>query len=106
MTISYGASQHRSRKNTSQSGDIHRIKNLVEHFKAEEIDILSEGVVEVLRDKVAFAEYVERLSEGTSDTTQEDLAMLAENVRTEMLNESMISGANPITALSLPMLRI
>lgn len=106
MTISYGGAQHRSRKNTAQSGAIDRIKNLVEHFKAEEIDILSEGVVEVLRDKVAFAEYVERLSEGTSDTTQEDLAMLAENVRTEMLNESMISGANPITALSLPMLRI
>jgi len=106
MSISYGGATHRSRKQGKQSAAIDNIKSLVEHFKGEDIDVLSEGVIEVLRDSNAFSEYVERLTEGTTEDTADNLRVLAENVRSEMLSESMISGANPITALSLPMLRI
>lgn len=104
--ISYGSPTHRGGGAKFQSNALGNIKSIVEHFEGENVNILSEGVQDVLTNKVAFAEYVDRLVEGTDDTSREQLMQLAENTRLSMLQESMVSGSNPISALSLPMLRV
>ena len=105
MSVDYGFANLRSKTKHNSKATAH-LKTLVEDYKGDEVDILSEGVYDVVRDQVAFQEYVERLSEGTSEETGEQLAILSENTRMVMLQESMIGGVNPIAALSLPMLRI
>lgn len=105
MSVDYGFANLRSKTKHNSKATAH-LKTLVEDYKGDEVDILSEGVYDVVRDQVAFQEYVERLSEGTSEETAEQLAVLSENTRMVMLQESMIGGVNPIAALSLPMLRI
>lgn len=104
--ISYGSPVHRGQGNTFQSKALANVKSIVEHFEGESINVLSEGVQDIVTNKVAFSEYVDRLLEGTDDVTRGELTQLAENTRLVMLQESMSSGTNPISALSLPMLRI
>lgn len=105
-TISYGAPAHRSGAKSYQSNALDGLKSLTENYQAEGISILTEGYQDVVNNPTAFAEYVERLTEGTDDATRGAMTQLAENARLMMFQESAISGTNPITALSLPMLRV
>jgi hypothetical protein len=105
MAVSYGAPSHR-RGQQYTSKALGTVKALQEHFEGEGVNIFSEAALDVMSNKVAFNEYVERLVEGTDEQTRQDLIMLAENVRMGTLTESTIAGANPITALSLPILRV
>lgn len=104
--IDYGAPLHRGSVDSFQSKALGHIKAISEHFEGENVNILAEGIQDVLSNKTSFAEYVERLVEGCDDVAREELTQLAENTRLSMLQESMASGTSPITALSLPMLRV
>lgn len=104
MSISYGSPVHG--KATYQSGALNNIKSLVESFEQDGVSVLTEGVSDVLQNRVSFAEYTEKLLEGVCEAEKPAMTQLIENTRLQMLSESMMSGSNPITALSLPMLRI
>lgn len=104
MSIDYGSKTHG--RASYQSGALDNIKTLVESFEADGVSVLSEGVQDVLHNRVSFAEYTEKLLEGVNESELPAMQQLVENTRLTMLSESMISGSNPITALSLPMLRI
>lgn len=103
--ISYDAPM-KSRGQAFQSQALGNYKAIVEQYQAEGHNIISEGVQDILNNRLAFGEYLERLTEGCDEGMKQDLMMLAENTRLAMLQESSISGANPISALSLPMLRV
>lgn len=89
-----------------QSNALNTYKQLHEDLNGEGVNILSEGVNDVLSNKVAFAEFSEGLAASMDEDEMANFGVLVENTRVQMLNESMISGSNPITALSLPMLRV
>lgn len=102
--IEYGAPTHG--RASFQSKALNSIKEIQESFQADGVNVLSEGVQDVLNNAVSFSEYTDKLLEGVNEEDKESFRQLTENTRLMMLQESMISGSNPITALSLPMLRI
>jgi len=67
---------------------------------------LNEGFSEVAMNSHYFEDYVSKLSEGLDPVTTAQFQALANTTRTQILQESSLSGINPITALSLPMLRV
>ena len=103
MTITY---EQPAISTSVQSRALQNFKAVYEDFEQEGTNVLSEGIVDVLNNRVAFSEFTERLLEGTNSEEHVNMLQLAENVRMTMLTESMTSGTNPITALSLPMLRV
>lgn len=107
MSINYGSPTLRG-KTTLRSEVLHNIKALQEDYlNANSINILAEdGLNTLISDPTVFQDFSDRLQEGADERTSQDLSVLAENTRREILTESMISGVNPITALSLPMLRV
>ena len=102
--ITYGAPMHG--KASFQSAALTTIKGIVENFSDEGVSILAEGVNDVLSNQVSFADYSAKLLESVDAAEHETMTQLLENTRLTMLQESMMSGSNPITALSLPMLRV
>ena len=103
MAISYGAP---TSAGSYQSNALRQLATIHEGYLNDNINVFSEGFADVLGSQASFTEYVENLLEGTDDATREQLRVLAENTRMVSLTESTISGTNPITALSLPMLRV
>lgn len=105
--IQYGSPTLRS-QSTLRSEALHHIKALQEEYSAvNSINILNEdGINTIVSNPTVFADYTARLTEGADDQTAGAIQVVAENSRREILNESMMSGVNPITALSLPMLRV
>lgn len=104
MTITYAApmagGQHQSQALTTY-------KSLCESLKGDGIELLSEnGFNDVLSSQVSFAEVVSTMTESMDTKEAETLTQLFENSRYTIMQESMIDGTNPITALSLPMLRV
>ena len=102
--ISYGNPTHG--KPTVQSKALGDYKAICEHFKQDGVNILTEGFADVLSSPVSFGELKEKLTEGVREEDRESMLQLIENTRLSMLQESTIAGTNPITALSLPMLRV
>ena len=105
MSVSYDPPV--SAGNTSyHSAALGVYKQLHEDLNGENVNILSEGINDILSNKVAFSELTESLSASMDESEAQNFGTLIENTRIQMLTESMISGSNPITALSLPMLRV
>lgn len=103
--ISYGSPTHGSA--TFQSKALDNYKNIVESMKAESsVNILTEGVSDAIGSELVYEDLKSRLLEGVNEGERDAFAQLFENTRIVMLQESMMSGSNPISALSLPMLRI
>lgn len=102
--ISYGNPTHG--KPHVQSKALTDFKGICEHFQQDNINILAEGFSDVLSNQVSFGELKEKLTEGVREEDREAMLQLIENTRVSMLQESTIAGTNPITALSLPMLRV
>jgi hypothetical protein len=88
------------------SSVLERLPAINEAFQAEGLNVLSEGFSEVATNSHFFSDYVTRLTEGMDPATAEQFGELANTTRTQILQESSLSGINPITALSLPMLRV
>lgn len=105
MTVTYEA-PNKSGANSYQSQALTAYKELHESCNAEGVNILSENVTDILSNSVAFADFSATLSESMDENERENFDILVENTRLQILSESMISGSNPITALSLPMLRV
>lgn len=104
MSISYDT-VHQSRVGVKLSSVLERLPSINESFQAEGINVLNEGFAEVASNSHYFDDYVSKLSEGMDPAATEQFAALANTTRTQILQESSMSGINPITALSLPMLR-
>ena len=105
MAISYDT-VHQSTVGVKVSPALMGLQQINESFQQEGINVLNEGFTEVATNAHYFEDYVSKLSEGMDPTTAASFKTLATNVRMQVLQESSISGINPITALSLPMLRV
>ena len=105
MAISYDTI-HQSPLAGRVSSALDDLRSINEQYQAEGINVLNEGFSEVATNAHYFEDYVAKLSEGMDPQTAEEFRVMAGNVRTQTLQESSISGINPVTALSLPMLRV
>lgn len=76
-----------------------------EAFAAEGIQMLGEGIREILTEDVYFDSYVERLTQGLDAGDEEVVRGLCENTRDHILSESGLTGIVPLSALSMPTLR-
>lgn len=103
MAISYETLQ--KTRATKVSNALEELRSINETFQAEGINVLNEGFAEVATNLHRFEDYVHRLSEGLDPESSDSFRQLAENVRFTTIQESSLSNINPITALSLPMLR-
>lgn len=105
MAVTYPTPVHGT--STFQSDALGIYKSIYENLDGDGINLLSEnGIKEVYSNRVMFNEVSRELSEGMGEEDTTNLETILENSRTEAFTESMLSGANPITALSLPMLRV
>lgn len=105
MAITY-ETFHQSKMGTKTSPALTKLKSINESFQSEGISVLNEGFSEVAYNQHYFNDYVQKLSEDLEPEAAEQFAVLAENTRQTILTESSISGVSPVTALSLPLLRI
>jgi len=105
MSISYDT-VHQSTVGVKISSALSRLPSINEAFQSEGVNILNEGFSEVAMNSHYFEDYVSKLSEGLDPVTTAQFQALANTTRTQILQESSLSGINPITALSLPMLRV
>lgn len=105
--ITYSAPTHGNA--SYRSAALGGFKALQENLtESAQINILHEsGISDLIGNEVLFSEFKSNLLEGLEDESQRTaLGQLVENTRVVMMQESMITGTNPITALSLPMLRV
>lgn len=106
MSISYGLPHHTTRGSGVQSSALNNYASLCESMREDNNDLMSVGVIDVMSNKVAFAGVVEQLTEGLTEDARAEMEVLMENTRKDVLQETFNSGVHPITALSLPMLRV
>jgi hypothetical protein len=105
MSISYDT-VHQSTVGSKVSAILEKLPAINESFAAEGLNVLNEGFSEVAANKHYYEDYVTKLSEGLDPVAAAQFQSLADTTRTQILQESSISGINPITALALPMLRV
>jgi len=106
MSIHYDAAVLDTRGGARKSPALEKLAAINESFQGQGINVLNEGFGEVAVNSHFFSDYVQQLSEGLDPQTAADFEVLAENARREILIESNISGMSPVTALSLPLLRV
>lgn len=103
MAITYESTQKTRAVQVSNS--LENFRSINESFASEGINILGEGISDVFAGEHQFEDYISKLSEDLEPETADSFRQLANNVRLNTLQESTLSNINPITALSLPMLR-
>jgi hypothetical protein len=107
MSIHYDAVQLDPRsKNTRTSPILAKLTQINEAFQAQGLNALNEGFADIASNTAYYNDYINQLSEELTPECAEQFEILAENSRREILTESTISGVSPITALSLPLLRV
>lgn len=106
MSITYETVHQPRGGNTGISNALTNLKSLNESFQAEGLSILNEGFGEIASNAHYFEDYVTKLSEGLDAKTAQEFSDLAQNTRISILQESSLSGISPVTALSLPMMRV
>lgn len=105
MAVSYPAPTHGT--TVFQSQALATYKNLHENLLNEGVNILNEnGLTDVFHNAPTFAQVSEELVSAMTESDADAMRTMLENNRREILTESMVSGTNAITALSLPMLRV
>ena len=105
MAITYDT-VHQSNVGVRISPALANLSAINESFQQEGISVLNEGFSEVVGNQHFYSDYVAKLSEGMDPQTTTQFETLARNTRTQILQESAIDGVNPVTALSLPILRV
>lgn len=105
MAIIY-EQEHKSTLRSSSSPFLQKLRVITESYDAEGISIMNEGYHEVATNASYHTDYVQKLSEDMSPEMAAEFQVLAENSRLQALTEASIGSVNPITALSLPMLRV
>lgn len=63
------------------------------------------GIRQLLKDQKSYKYFVESLSEGMTDSDKRDFALIADNTKMVMMENSMYSFGNPYETLTLPVLR-
>lgn len=108
MSIQYENSGYTlsNRRNGQLSEALVQYGQLYEQMRNSEFNLLSEDIVHVMQNPTAFAELSAALTEGLEAETAEQLTTVLNSSREVMLQESFISGISPVTALSVPMLRV
>lgn len=106
MAIFYDASVKDSNSGKRKSPILDTLSKINESFTQQGVHVLNEGFADVATNSHYFADYVENLSEHLDERTAAEFEILAENTRKVVLQESTMSGVSPVTALSLPILRI
>lgn len=74
-------------------------------FNAQGLNILGEGYKEIATDAALFESYVDQLTAGCSADTTAELAQLMVNSNVSILQESSITGIQPVASLSMPVIR-
>ena len=72
----------------------------------EHVNVLTpEGLRETVQTPALYREYKGMLSEGMSADSAAALDVLADNFQTQVFRENSLSGIQPVSALTMPMLR-
>jgi hypothetical protein len=74
-------------------------------FRAQGLSILGEGYKEIATNGALFESYVESLTEGATANDAAVMAQLMENANSQILQESSITGIQPVASLSMPVIR-
>jgi hypothetical protein len=106
MAIFYDASVRDTKNSTRRSPILDSLRNINESFQQQGVNVLNEGFADVATNSHYFSDYIQQLSEHLDERTAAEFEVLAENTRKVILTESTISGVSPVTALSLPILRV
>lgn len=72
---------------------------------ANHVSILGGGIEEILSEDVLFEEYKEKLLTGCISEDAANLAMMFDNTREHILQESQMEGMKPFSSMSFPMQR-
>ena len=105
MAISYDTIHQSPIGANSVSPFLAGLKTINETFQQDGLNVLNEGFSEVAVNPHFYQDYITRLSEGLEPETAQHFSVMANNARTVILQESL-AGISPITALSLPMMRV
>jgi hypothetical protein len=76
-----------------------------EVFAGERIQMMGNGINEILAEDVLFQTYKDEMMKGLTADSAMVLEQLIDNTRTHVLTESAMTGIQPITALTMPTLR-
>ena len=102
MSVEYRV-QHNATMNDEFSS---MLRETHEYFKQHEhVSILGEGIKDIMGDSNLFSNYVDKLTEGTTATEEENLRTLMENARMNIFKESATASIQPIASLTFPVIR-
>jgi hypothetical protein len=76
-----------------------------DYFQAQGCSITGEGYKEIATNAVLFESYVDYLTEGASANNAATMAQLMANTNAHILRESSTTGIQPISSLSMPVIR-
>lgn len=76
-----------------------------DYFQSQGVSIIGEGYKEIATNASLFESYVETLTEGASANDAAVMAQLMANTNTGILQESSITGIQPVASLSMPVIR-
>jgi hypothetical protein len=74
-------------------------------FSAQGLSIIGEGFKEIATNSNLFESYVETLTEGATADDAAAMAQLMANTNAAILQESSITGIQPVASLSMPVIR-
>ena len=81
------------------------LQEAAEYFKTEHrMNIIGDGIKNVLTDSNAFADYVKKFTEGVDPTEKKQLEQLFKNARVTTLTEA-VSGIQAHASLTMPVIR-
>lgn len=81
------------------------MQETVQHFQGDRINVLGEGIREILSENVLFENYRDQLCSGLTADDTAVVSQLLENTRAHILSESALAGIQPVSSLAGPMLR-
>lgn len=99
--------EYRVEQTTQMNDDFSNLfREAHEYFRQHEhVSILGEGIKDILGDATMFSTYVDKLTEGTTATEEENLRMLMENARVNTFLESVTGSIQPVASLTFPIIR-
>lgn len=99
--------EYRVQQNSTMNDEFSNVlRETHEYFKQHEhVSILGEGIKDILGDNTLFSNYVDRLTEGTTATEEENLRTLMENARVNTFLESVTGSIQPVASLTFPIIR-
>lgn len=96
-----------SRVSASNDGYSAVLRETVDSIRTrEQIDVLdAAGLNEAVRSPAVFRSYKTKLAEGMSADSAEAFGQLCDNFQTRVFQETALSGIQPVSVLTMPMLR-